>query len=314
MKPNFLIIGERRSGSTTLAKWVEAHPQIGMLPNMDTAYFMDNEIRGRMTWLDGFLDHENWYLNHSKKAYEQLFTNFDESGQIIGEKSADYFFLKQCIERIKRFYPDIKLVLILRNPVQRAWSHYINEVGKGRESLSFSEAIEIEDKRIGESEYALAHLSYKSRGFYADNLDILYEYFPKKQVHILILEEMIKDPQDELRKVYEYLEVDVNQGYSRIKINYNKNWTTFPKLFWRKNKLFSISEKAINYLIKITVSFLFRDIYKRRKISVKIQKITRYGKDEMQMDDNIKGKLIQIYAPHNKRLAKLISKDLSVWK
>jgi hypothetical protein len=309
----FIIVGERRSGSTTLAKWMQDHDEIGMLSQMDRAYFMDDELRGRKKWLDGVIDHDKWLDNHNKQRYENLFSEFIGK-KIVGEKSADYLFLKQCLVRIKLYYPEVKLLVTLRNPVHRAWSHYVNEVGKGRENLPFSEAIALEDTRILKSEYALTHLSYKNRGFYDLSLEALFALFPKEQIQIVILDELIANPKSELKKVYEFLNIDTMLGYARIGKKYNNNWTTFPKPFWKKNQFLTVVEKNINQVIRMFARMLFRDIYKRRRISVKLEKVTRYGKDDMHMPENTRQELMRIYAPHIDRLETLIAKDLSSWK
>ncbi len=314
MKPNFLIIGERRSGSTTLAKWIEAHPELGLLSSMDTAYFMDDELRGRKEWLEGYVNRSDWDRNHSKRDYELQFDSLDNNKKAIGEKSADYLFLDQCYHRIKKFYPDIKLVLILRNPVQRAWSHYINEIGKEREELSFDKALKAEDNRIERSEYAKAHLSYKNRGFYYQSLNLLYKTFDKSQVHVVILEHLLEKPKNVLGSLYDFLGIDSSLGFDKVGVRFNNSWTTFPKTFWKKNMFLTKSEKAFNLIIKLGTTLLIRDLYKRRRISVQLESLTRYSKDDIKMEDKTKKYLNSIYKEDIKSLEELLHVDLSCWK
>jgi len=185
LDPSFIVIGERRSGSTTIAKWMDAHPQIGVLPTMDTGYFIDDLVRGRKKWIDGFINHELWNNNHDKEGYLKLFLKREfplSMHKVIGEKSADYFFLSETHLRIKEFFPEIKLIVVLRNPIKRAWSHYFNELGKGREWLDFESAILQEETRIKQSDYARTHLSYLSRGFYFRSLERLYKVFDPQNI------------------------------------------------------------------------------------------------------------------------------------
>ncbi|MEM8529105.1 MAG: hypothetical protein AAGG68_31025, partial [Bacteroidota bacterium] len=71
--PNFIIIGERRSGTTNLAKWLEAHPEIFIAPQVDKGFFIDDEVNGRRIWLDGQVDTSKWEEDHNLKDYAAYF-------------------------------------------------------------------------------------------------------------------------------------------------------------------------------------------------------------------------------------------------
>jgi len=263
--PNFLIVGERRSGTTTLARWIEAHPEIYLHPKMDMAFFWDRELVGAKEWIDGKVDYDKWYIEHSKEDYE---ANFPQETQYkaIGEKSADYLFWEPCHERIQTYYPDIKLVLTLRNPIERAWSMYWNEVGKGRETLTFEEAISQEEERIQKSDYAKAHLSYVSRGNYANSIKNLLKHFKKENLHIIVLEHSIANPEKALRSLYDFLGVDSAKGYDNVQKKFNKNWTLVQKEFYAANRIISTIEQTIFNGINLVASLIHRgNIYKKRK-------------------------------------------------
>lgn len=313
-KPNYIIAGERRSGTTTIGKWIECHPELYINPNFDKAFFMDDEIRGVTNWTEGFVNPSDWD-KHTEKEYLETFKDATDKHIAIGEKSADYLFLENSHQRIANWYPNIKLVLTLRNPSKRAWSHYWNEVGKKRESLSFNEAVEQEQSRISKSDYAKAHLSYTSRGMYINSIKKLFNQFPKENVHIIILEEAIKNPKEELSKLYQFLGVNPKLGLENAGKRFNNNWTTIPKSFWLKNKTLRVfEEKFINRFVKLIVKLLYKDFYTRRFKLVQLQKPFRVAPSELKMDDQQLKMLDQIFYPSIKELEQFLGKDLSIWK
>lgn len=312
--PNFIIAGERRSGTTTLAKLMERHPEIYMYPSMDMAYFMDDALRGRKEWLDGKVEPSLWDEIHTKEEYFNFFSGATEEQIAIGEKSADYLFLENCHGRIKKIIPNAKIILTFRNPIERAWSHYWNEIGKGRESETFEKSIELEKTRIEQSDYAKAHLSYVSRGFYLDSLNVLYKTFDKSNIKVVILEELIANPERVLRGVYDFLKIDSNIKIKGAQNSYNKNWTSIPKPFWVKNKGLECVEKQINKLIVRGTNLFVKDAYKKRSVLTRLESITRNTKKDFVMNNSTRKELQNIYMPSIERLEKELNKDLSTWK
>lgn len=309
----FIIAGERRSGTSTLAKWIEAHPDVYLNPKLDQAYFVDDVLRGRREWMDGKIDPAEWDKNHSREEYEKLL--FDPNAKCIarGEKSADYFFWNPCLSRIKEITPEAKIILIFRNPVERAWSQYWNELGKGREWLSFEEAIKKEEERSQKSDYARHHLSYIERGKFVNSLNRWIEAFGRNNIHVVILEEMIKEPVQELKKVYSFLGVNPEMGLELAGKRFNNNWTTIPYAFWRKNKMLIKTESAINNLIKRFVKLAYSDVYKRRLMSPKLERITRFEQKQVSMNPQTREELHNLFEPFNQELSKVINNPLTAW-
>ncbi len=312
--PNFLIIGERRSGTTSMARWIQCHPEIFLHPQMDIGYFVDKELVGSKHWKKGKADYKKWNQEHSKEEYLNYFENAN-SQIAIGEKSADYLFWHPSHQRIKEYFSDVKLIITLRNPIERAWSMYWNELGKGRETLSFEDAIEQEDQRIAESDYARDHLSYKTRGFYDQSISKLLESFPKQQIKVFILEEVRKNPKKHLGDLYNFLGVDPLKGYDNIKQSYNANWTAIPKPFWKSNSLLTAFEAAyFKGTALIARKVLFRkNLYKRRKFQINMAKPFRYSKSDVQISKAFRNRLQDIYRPHIKNLENILHRDLSIW-
>ena len=312
-KPNFLIFGERRSGSTTLARWVECHPDVFLHPKMDMAYFIDKDLVGRKEWKEGKAEYAKWENEHSQTEYQQYFDN-SENKTAIGEKSADYFFWQPAHERVKKYLPDVKLVITLRNPIDRAWSMYWNERGKGREILEFEDAINVEPERVLKSDYAKLHLSYVSRGYYDESLNALYKTFSRKNVYVLILEKARIDPKKYLKEIYTFIGVNDSVGYDNIKKEFNKNWTLIQKPTIKKFKVFASLENIIFRWISLFSFAVFRsNIYKRRKLISVLASPFRNSKSNFKMEAASREKLRKEYSPHIKNLEKILNTDLSIW-
>ena len=201
-KPNFIIIGAQKCVATSLYKYLTKHPQILPAKRKEVHFFDLNFNKGM-----------NWYYSHFPKTEIQNQT-------ITGEASPYYIFHPHVPQRISQFLPDIKLIVLLRNPVDRAASHYYHNCrfGKSREPLSFEEAIQQESSRIepeidkimaDENYKSLAHqyYSYLSRGIYIEQLSRWMQFFPRKSFLILNSEEFWKNPKRNMKQVWNFLGV-----------------------------------------------------------------------------------------------------------
>lgn len=191
--PDYLIIGAQKAGTTTVYDNLIKHP--GVLPcDIKEVHFFDRN------WKKGV----KWYKAHF--PYSTSLKERDNQGNalITGEGSPYYLYHPLVPERVKQTVPNTKFIVVLRNPVERAYSHYQHEVRKGREPLSFEEAIEAESRRLAGEEskiisnpgylsFAHQHHSYVSRGFYATQLKSWFKVFPKEQFFILTNEDLAND-------------------------------------------------------------------------------------------------------------------------
>ena len=195
MTPGYLVVGTKRGGSTSIARWVSMHPEVAPCRlRKGTHYFDVNFHRG---W--------NWYLS----SFEPL----RDGIRVTGEASPYYMFHPLSIERIAEALPDVRLIVSLREPVARAWSHYQYEVQQGFENQSFPEAVALEEERLrGEEDriranpryesYAHRHHTYLQRGHYAEQLERIFDHFPREQVLVTRSESMFTDPHGELARVW----------------------------------------------------------------------------------------------------------------
>jgi hypothetical protein len=195
--PHFLIIGAQKGSTSTLYASLATHPEIEEAEQKELHFFDRN-------YADG--------VNSYRRQFPEL-----ERGQITGEATPYYIFHPLAPERIARTLPDVKLIAILRNPVERAFSQYHSEIRKGFEDLpTFEEAIAAEAERLsGESEkvaqdptydsYSLRHHSYLARGLYADQLERWFEHFSREQFLIMRSEDFASRPKIHLRRCEKFL-------------------------------------------------------------------------------------------------------------
>lgn len=197
--PDFLIIGAKRCGTTSLYGYLLGHPHVAPLvprrQHLKGLYFFDVNF-GRGT---------TWYRSHFPTAASMSRLRAHRGTAITGEASPYYLAHPLTPARASSLLPDARILVLLRNPVDRAFSHYREQVRRGVETLSFSDAIDAESSRLaGEVErlrrdpsaysHAHEHLAYVSRGDYADQLARWMEVYPRDQILIVRSEDLYADP------------------------------------------------------------------------------------------------------------------------
>lgn len=194
--PDFIIVGAQKGGTTSLYKYLEQHPQVLKASRKEVHFFDENVDRG-----------VRWYRSHfpSRRELEQRADKLGKS-VITGEASPYYIFHPHAVRRLAALLPDTKLIVLLRDPVARAFSHYQHQLRMARERLSFKAAIKQEADRLrGERDrmledenynsYTYRHFSYLARGVYADQLEKLYRYVSRDQVLVLRSESLFDHTQ-----------------------------------------------------------------------------------------------------------------------
>jgi hypothetical protein len=310
--PTFIIAGERRCGTTSLYQWIKAHPDVFLHPTTDMNYFIPDELTKTRQWRDGEVDPNEWENTHAREDYARLFLEA-EGFAAAGHKGADLLFWKPAHRRIAEFLPDAKFIVMLRNPVKRAWSHYWNEIGKGRERLRFEDAVEKESERSRKSAYARLHLSYAARGFYRDSLESFYERIDRRRVLVLISEQLFRRPEEGLRKIYKFLEVDENAGFENAGLAVNENWTTVP----REWALAAAVKPVARFYERVSESVIVRvtkEAEKRRKFRKFMKSVFRRPASNIVMPEQTKRMLAEIYTAPNASLEKFLGYEIPEWK
>lgn len=207
MVPDYLVIGAKRSGSTSLHEYLMAHPDVlGPYITKGTRYF---DVRHDRGW--------RWFLSHfppeRAARRHQGQTGFRP---LTGEASPYYVFHPLAPQRIAQELPEARLLLLLRDPVLRAWSQYCYERDRGFETLGIHEALDQEEERLAGEEdrmrlnqgyrsHAHRHFSYLARGRYAEQLQRLYQHVPPERVLVRTSEDLFADPVAVVAEMYDFL-------------------------------------------------------------------------------------------------------------
>jgi hypothetical protein len=204
--PNFLIIGAAKSGTTALYEYLKQHPQIYMSSPIKEPHFFAFE--GEWPNFQGPGDQELY--NHigvsDIEAYRALFREVTNEAA-IGEASVYYLYLSRARDRIQHYLPNVKLIAILRDPAERAYSNFLHMIRDGKEPLSdFALALKAEEDRIQNNWGPLWH--YKQVGFYYEQLQRYYEVFDREQFRVYLYEDLNDNPTTVLRDAYTFLGVD----------------------------------------------------------------------------------------------------------
>jgi hypothetical protein len=206
LRPAFLVIGGQRCGTTSLYDHLARHPDVLRAFRKEVHFFDVNWSRG-----------EWWYLSHfPTRARARVLSRRRGRPVVTGEASPYYLFHPAAARRAARTVPEARLVALLRNPVDRALSHYHHEVRLGHEALTFEEAIAAEENRLaGEREALLADdrarsfahrsWSYLARGRYAEQLEEWWRWFPRERLLVLRSEDLFADPPGTVGRVLEFL-------------------------------------------------------------------------------------------------------------
>ncbi len=198
-EPSFFLVGAQKAGTTSLIQYLVAHPQVVAPKWKEIAFFSD-----ATKYKNGI----EWYRSHFETRKQPLLRKKKPDNGISGDASANHFESLEAPERLKAHYPKGKIVILLRNPVDRAFSQWKMATRYGFEKLSFEEALAQENERLDFAQenvlpkfghdYIFQKLAYRSKGIYARYLKAWLDAFDRDQILIIQSEKM----HSEAEKVY----------------------------------------------------------------------------------------------------------------
>jgi len=277
MLPNFLVIGAGRSGTTWIYECLKEHPDV----------FVPKRIKE----LNFFNRHSNY--ERGVEWYEKFFK--DHSGQkAIGEVTPTYLCCPEVPARIYKHFPRMRLIVSLRNPVERAYSSYIGYVLSGivRRGVNILDASK---KLVFDNQSSIV-----DHGFYFEHISRFLKYFSKEQMCILLFDDLLDNPRLFIKTVYDFLMVDSSfiPSYIDKKVNSAK---------------YSEALRKMNMVINC-----FGNMHPKLKKTADI--LTRRARDLLvrngypAIDDNVRIRLNGIYKEDRERLSNLLNKDLTKWR
>ncbi len=209
-KVDFLVVGAQKGGTTALDAYLRLNPEICMAKEKEVHFFEKDKYFTR------------------KVDYSAYHSHFDPlpSQRLLGEATPVLMYYLQAPRRIWEYNPDIKLIMVLRNPIDRAYSHWNMQRDRGRDSRSFWEAIHTEDDKTRETLPAQnIKYSYIARGFYSEQIRRLRSYFPASQMLALKSESLREEPTECMDQIWSFLGVD-NIGYVKSLKKHSRPYTS----------------------------------------------------------------------------------------
>jgi hypothetical protein len=212
--PDFLVIGAVRCGTTSLWSYLSEHPCIGLSQKKETEFFEWRYPRGLA-----------WYRSHFPTRITRFFKQHTgRRAYVVGEITPSYLFFSNVPRRVHAILPKAKLIVLLRNPVDLAYSWYQLKVEQGLETLSFEEALDHEQERLAgdwdttridenPSRFLPANFSYRTRGIYIDQLQRWRNLFPQEQMLVVQSEQFYKKTEATLERIIEFLSLPTIDGW-----------------------------------------------------------------------------------------------------
>ena len=261
MRPNFLIIGAMKSGTTSLANYLSEHPDVFISQPKEPGFFVEE-----LNWFKGW----HWY--------ESLFENA-KNKTAIGEASTHYTkypTYKNVANKIYQFLPQIKLIYIMRDPIDRAISHYWHCVHYHNETRPINKAICIDSEYVWYSRYKIQIKQY-------------LKFFPKDQLLLLLYEDLVHTPEKVIKRCFEFLGVDSNFRPRSLGQVFNprpkkvlKTNILLHKIRWSKT-WDKISPLFPKFLKEMAKKYEYKEIEPRDKLSDnKVEELSILFKDDIE--------------------------------
>lgn len=298
IKPNLFVPGAGKSGSSSLHEYLNLHPDVFMSKIKEPHYF----------------SHDKKFIN--KKKYYTLFEN-GKNVKYRGESSTGYMVFPNVIERIKKEIYKPKFVFILRNPIDRCFSHYHWVRSFGAEKLSFKKAVlnDKNDKPDYRNNFGFGYKYYYQFGLYGKWLKYFYDSFSNEDIYVITSETMRNDHLNTLSGVFEFLEIPVLKNISIIKSNqtvyYNNNIVKIDVL----NKI----KKKSSGIFKYSKLDGYIPLYIKKSIKGKIDSYINKVKndsiiDTIKINNDERQWLKELYYNDCNELKKITGYSFSEWK
>ncbi|MCF8038087.1 MAG: sulfotransferase domain-containing protein [Desulfohalobiaceae bacterium] len=289
MKPQFLIIGAAKCGTTYFSKILNQHSQI-FIPVVTEPHFYDNDENYQL----GFQHYLNTFFKDTQDVHKRgdcTPNYFHRHGKVIPR-------LLECNTK-----QSLQFILILRDPVKRAFSHYLHRVRVYKESESFEKAVDLEKHRLAENPDIWA--SYFQDGLYAQQLKHWFAVFEKDQFHIIFFEDMVSNIQTVAKQTFRFLHAKTDVELQTIGI---KNKASVPKssvcMQWLQKPM------PIKNWFKPFVPKYTRKLIKERLIKLNLKEPNNIPALDPAMDRFLRSK----YYPDIEALEKILDINLNSWK
>lgn len=284
--PNFFWLGPQKSASTWAYHCFLEHPEIYVPPYKDNLEGIGGDA------LQFFTIHYHKGYDWYKQFYEQV-----DHEKRIGDTTPAYLRSEKACRRISQDVPDAKLIVCLRHPVDRAYSHYWHEKKKSTIDFKFEEVLENYD----------LYQNWLEPGFYHQHLQRYLKYFSRNQLLILFHDQLEKNNQSFIRNVFRFLEVDEQFKPSVLGKRINEAG-------YKRDSLYNGFKTSASFLESLGIKKTFEPLKSIPGYDSFKDKVFDRGDYDNGMDDSIREKLIEIFLPEIRELEKLVERNLDHWR
>lgn len=243
----FFVVGAQKAGTTTLHEWLSQSTEVALPWTKETHFFRDE---------DKFSNGLDWYMGQ--------FKSIDAHTRVIGEVDPEYMYFPECAGRISSVVRAPKLIIILREPLSRARSHYQMSVRRGYESLSFADALVAEKERLKSGgRFSQIHHSYLDRSLYGAQLERMMSCFDESEILVLLFDEIFssQDSADRaLSRVCDF--IGINRKGISVDVSSRENGAAEPRFVFVRNFIYG----------KNPIKNLARRLIPSRDVKIKIMK------------------------------------------
>ncbi|TCK18170.1 sulfotransferase family protein [Thiogranum longum] len=309
--PNFFIVGAAKGGTTSLHAYISQHPQVYMSPIKETNYFSQADMRPELfnheyrqdtrlnlpRYLSGTMEKHVHIANvEHREDYIRLFHGVRDE-KAIGEASTSYLYCPSAAARISEAFPEARVVAILRNPVERAFSHYLMNLRLGK-TLDTDFIREVEaDYQLVNKGWGVSRL-YLDLGLYSEQVKRYQEHFPAEHVHIIVYDDYRANPGETMSALCRFLGIDeqVSMDLSR-----KHNAAGVPRL------------KYLNYILTQSGAISAVKRIVPGALKQQLKSLMYSDKSVPEMDARARARLEDFYREDITQLGDLLNRDLSGW-
>ena len=298
-KPNFLIIGAGKAGTTSLYEYLKQHPQIFMSPIKETNFFAYEGPYQMLTPADA-MDKREFFPIRDLETYMALFNDVRDE-VAIGEASPRYLPAPGAARRIRQQLPDVKLIAMLRDPSERAYSSYLMYSALEYERRTFQQAIHDEQAGVNK-DLPSGQWRYLAVGLYYRQLRRYLELFDRNQIEIYFFEDLARDAISLLRRIFLFLNVD-DQFCPDTSVKFHPSGVPRNRLLhWvlrKRPATTAVKNRLPEWL--------------RRRANARVVTMQRSNLAKPPLRDELREQLVSFYREDIQNLQRLTDRDLSHW-
>jgi hypothetical protein len=279
--PDFIIVGPQKCATTWLYHALYEHPEV-LMPETDSVHYFDMNYHQKEQW------------------YRQFFSNH-ENEPVVGEETPTYIREQSAPKRIAETLPNVKLIFCLRNPIDRAFSHWWHAKSKDKHSFSFHEVLENYD----------LFQNWIIPGFYYRHITRYAEYFPKENMKLCFFDDLVEDDLTYVQDIYSFLDVDDN--YVPSIINEKSNEGKYRAI--RRKSPYLRAARTFSKIAPSSVVNSLRPVHKQGlKIhNIAAEQIVSKNEYEQGMNEAVRKDLEDVYEDEIRYLSDYTGRNLNDW-